>query len=166
VAWTEFDPRALVRALAGRGVEFVVIGGFAAVIYGSPRLTQDLDITYATDPANLGALGQALVDLEAGLRDADGAAEFTPDARALKQVSVLTLSTSAGPLDLLAEAPGGPAYDVLRREAWRADIGGVAVLVASIDDLLAMKRALGRAKDLADIEELEAIKRLSARRGE
>ena len=149
------------RALTGRGVDFVLIGGFAAVIHGSPRLTQDLDITYAHDDANLAALGEALRDLDARLRDVAGDVPFVPDERTLRRVELLTLDTSAGPLDLLARPPGAPPYETLRRRARRVDVGGLAILVASIDDLLAMKRAAGRAKDLADVEELEAIGRLS-----
>ena len=149
-------------ALTSRGVDFVLIGGFAAVIHGSPRLTQDLDVTYAEDEANLRALGDALQDLEARLRGVDDDVPFIPDERALRRVQILTLDTSAGPLDLILHAPGAPAYDALRRRARRVDVGGLAVLVASVEDLLAMKRAAGRAKDLADVEELEAIARLSA----
>jgi hypothetical protein len=150
------------RALTSRGVDFVLIGGFAAVIHGSPRLTQDLDITYADDEANLGALGAALQDLGARLRDVQEEVPFVPDAQALRRVELLTLDTSAGPLDLVLRPPGAPSYAALRGRAQRVDVGGLAVLVASIDDLLAMKRAGERAKDLADVEELEAIARLSA----
>jgi hypothetical protein len=150
------------RALTGRGVDFVLVGGFAAVIHGSPRLTQDLDITYADDEANLRALGEALRDLEARLRDVDEDVPFRPDERSLGRVELLTLDTSAGPLDLVLHPPGAPPYAALRQRAKRVDVGGLAVLVASIDDLVAMKRAGGRAKDLADVEELEAIERLSS----
>ena len=161
-AWPEFDPRALMGALTSRGVDFVLIGGFAAVIHGSPRLTQDLDITYADDGANLRALGDALQDLDARLRGVEEDVPFVPDERALRPIELLTLDTAAGPLDLILHPPGGPTYSALRRRAQRVDVGGLAVLVASIADLLAMKRAAGRAKDLADVEELEAIERLSA----
>jgi hypothetical protein len=76
-------------------------------------------------------------------------------------VALLTLDTSAGPLDLIPHPPAAPPYETLRRRARRVDVGGLAVLVASIDDLLEMKRAAGRAKDLADVEELEALRQLT-----
>ncbi|HEX8857138.1 MAG TPA: nucleotidyl transferase AbiEii/AbiGii toxin family protein [Thermoleophilaceae bacterium] len=158
----EFDPRALLEALTRRGVDFVVVGGFAAVVHGSPRLTQDLDITYATDRVNLAALAEVLLELGARLRQVDEDLPFEPDERALARTEMLTLTTSAGALDLLAKPAGAPAYARLRERAERVDLGGMAVLVASIEDLVAMKRAAGRAKDLADIEELEAIRRLRA----
>ena len=81
----------------------------------------------------------------------------------LRQVELLTLVTSLGELDVLARPPGAPAYEDLRRNADRYDLGGFNVSVASIDDLIAMKQSAGRAKDLLDVEELEAIKRLRHR---
>jgi hypothetical protein len=158
-AWPDFDPRELLQRLTARGVDFVLVGGFAAVAHGSPRLTQDLDLTYATARANLEALGETLVGLDARLRGVKDEVPFTPDVRTLRRTELLTLDTSAGPLDLVAKPPGAPSYSTLRRRAERLDLGGFLVHVASIEDLLAMKRASGRPKDLGDIEELEAIRR-------
>jgi len=80
---------------------------------------------------------------------------FIPDGRTLRRAMLLTLRTSEGDLDLLAEPDGSPGYPAMRRRAITMDIDGVAVLVASIEDLIAMKRAAGRPKDLVDIESLE-----------
>lgn len=157
---SELDTPKLLSALVTRGVDFVVIGGMAAVAHGSPRMTQDLDVTFAVDPANLEVLGAALIALGARLRGVTEDVPFVPDARTLRAVDVLTLETTAGALDVLARPVGAPPYEVLRGGADRYDIGGFAVLVASISHLIAMKRAAGRPKDLADIAELEAIVRL------
>lgn len=89
--------------------------------------------------------------------------EFVPDARTLRSVDVLTLDTDGGALDVLARPAGAPPYAELRRAAERVELGGFAVLVASIPHLIAMKRAAGRLKDLADIAELEAVARLRDR---
>jgi predicted nucleotidyltransferase len=156
---TEFDPEEILRRLTARGVDFVVIGGVAALLLGSARVTRDLDICFATDTANLEALGAVLVELRARLKGVEEDVPFVPDARTLAQVELLTLDTTAGELDVLARPQGAPKYEQLRRRAERFDIGGVLVRVASIDDLIAMKRAAGRQKDLADIEELETISR-------
>jgi hypothetical protein len=150
----------ILRRLVERGVDFVVIGGIAGVLHGSARNTFDLDICFATDDANLAALGDVLTDLGARLKGVDEDVPFVPDARTLQGVELLTLVTLLGELDLLSRPPGAPAYRALRRNADRYDLGGFNVLVASIDDLIAMKQAAGRAKDLLDVEELEAIKRL------
>jgi hypothetical protein len=154
----------ILRRLVERGVDFVVIGGIAGVLHGSARNTFDLDICFATDEANVAALGEVLVALGARLKGVDDVVPFVPNARTLRQVELLTLVTTFGELDVLARPPGAPAYSDLRRNADRYDLGGFNVSVASIDDLIAMKQAAGRAKDLLDIEELEAIKRLRRRR--
>lgn len=153
-----FDPPRLLRELTMRGVDFVVIGGLAAALLGSPRLTQDLDITYATDEGNLDALGAALIALEARLYGIHEDVPFVPDGRTLKNTELLTLQTSAGKLDLLAHPPGAPPYAELRGDAQRLDVGGFFVLVVSIDHLAAMKRTADRPKDRADLAELAAIK--------
>jgi predicted nucleotidyltransferase len=154
----------ILRRLVERGVEFVVIGGIAGVLHGSARNTFDLDICFATDDANLTALGDVLIALGARLKGVDEDVPFVPDAHTLPQVELLTLVTSLGELDVFSRPPGAPAYRDLRRNADRYDLGGFNVSVASIDDLITMKQAAGRAKDLLDIEELEAIKRLRHRR--
>ena len=149
--------------LTAHGIDFVVIGGVAVVLLGSPRVTQDLDICFATDRENLEALGHALVELEARLRSIDEEIPFVPDARTLAGVELLTLSTSAGSLDVHVRPKGAPAYTTLRRRARRLNLEGFAVLVASIEDMMAMKLEAGRTRDLADLEELEAIRRLRKR---
>ena len=157
----ELHAEEILRRLTARGVDFVVIGGVAAVLWGSARLTYDLDICYATDNGNLDALGSVLIELGATLKGVDDDVPFIPDARTLRHVELLTLNTMAGELDLLAHPAGGPTYDALRRRAARVDIGEFHVLIASLDDLILMKQAAGRKKDLADVEELDAIRRLS-----
>jgi Nucleotidyltransferase of unknown function (DUF6036) len=141
----------------------VVVGGIAMVFHGSARVTQDLDICFASDQANLDVLGRALAELGARLRGVPDAVSFVPDGRTLRQLSILTLDTTHGPIDLLRDPPGAPAYEDLRRRAERVDIDGVRVLFASLGDLETMKRAAGRAKDRLDLEELEVIRRLRAR---
>jgi len=143
----------ILRRLTARGVDFVVIGGIAAVLHGSAQNTFDLDICFATDQGNLEALGPRLKGVEDKL-------PFTPDGRMLRGIEVLTMVTELGELDVLARPVGSPGYDALRRDADRFDLGGFSVLVASIEDLIAMKLAAGRKKDLAAVEELEAIQQL------
>ncbi|MBA3301059.1 MAG: hypothetical protein H0T15_04250 [Thermoleophilaceae bacterium] len=149
-----FAPGALLESLVRGGVDFVVIGGVAVYMHGYERATKDLDITYAKDPANLEALGAVLVELDAELKGAPAGLPFVPDARALRQVEILTLRTSRGDLDLLASPSGAPSYSTLKRRAVLQDAPGVAYRVCSFEDLMSMKRAAGRLRDLADIEEL------------
>lgn len=157
-SWPEFHPTKLLGMLAHAGVDFVVVGGVAIVVQASPRFTRDLDICYATDKTNLERLGQLLVSLEARLRDIDEDLPFVPDARTLRQAQILTLATREGDLDLLADPPGSPGYAALRRRADTIDLEGASVRVASLEDLISMKRAAGRPQDLIDVEALEVAR--------
>ena len=164
-SWTEFRPTELLRALVARGVDFVVVGGLAMIGHGSTRPTYDVDICYATDPVNLEALAAVMVELGAKLRGVHEEVPFVPDARTLRQTSILTLTTPEGEIDLLVGPAGAPTYSELRQRARRIDVDGVAVLIASLDDLESMKRAAGRPKDLLDLEEIAAIRRLRGQLG-
>ena len=158
--WPEFKPEALLRQLVAADVDFIVIGGIAAVLLGSATITRDLDITYASDQENLDRLGEVLVSLAARLRGVTEDVPFVPDGRTLRHTRILTLDTPDGWLDLLAQPDGSPAYAQLRERSWVADVGGIRVRVASLEDLIAMKKAAGRPKDLVAVEELEAIQRI------
>lgn len=161
--WPEFRPTRLLERLVRRGVDFVVIGGYAAIAHGAARLTRDLDVCFATDDANLSVLGDVLIGAEARLRGVDDDIPFVPDAPTLRRVRVLTLDTVDGPLDVMVQPDGAPRYAQLRARAELLDVGGVLVRVASLEDMMNMKRASGRDKDLLDLEELEAIARLRRR---
>jgi len=158
-SWPEFRATRLIARLVGAGVDFVVIGGVAVVVQASPRFTNDLDICYARDPENLARLGAALTALDAKLRGIDEDLPFVPDARTLRRTQILTLLTSEGPLDLLVDPAGSPGYAALRRRADRIDLDGSSVAIASLEDLIGMKRAAGRPQDLIDVESLEVARR-------
>jgi hypothetical protein len=161
--WPDLDVEGMLRRLTEAGVDFVVIGGIAMLLHGSSRLTRDLDIVFAADEGNLEALCRVLVGLEARLREITEDVPFVPDSGTLRNVQLLTLDTAAGWLDVHREVDGAPRYDVLRRHAERMDLGDFSVLVASPDDMIAMKLAAGRPVDLIDVDELQAIKRLRRR---
>lgn len=162
---TEFRVDNLLATLNAHGVDYVVVGGIAATLLGSSHDTFDLDICPATDPGNLKSLGRALEELDARLRGVEEAVPFVPDDRTLAHVEVLTLETSAGNLDILVRPDASPPYESLRRRAERKDLGNFSVLVASIDDLIAMKEAADRPKDRIVVEELEAVRQLRRRLG-
>lgn len=156
-------PELRLRALLGRlteaGVDFVVVGGVAVIVQASPRFTKDLDICYALEQANLDRLGAVLTELRARLRGVEEDLPFVPDGQTLRHTQMLTLTTSEGNIDLLAGPDGSPGYATLRRNASRVDLDGITVLVASIDDMIAMKRAASRPQDIADLESLEIARR-------
>ena len=153
-----FDPVRIFRALDAAGVRYVVIGAFAGRILGSPTVTRDLDICYARDRANLEALAGVLQGLSAHLRGVTEASPFRLDARALAAGDAFTFTTAAGDLDVMATPAGTAGYDDLAPTATTIDIDGVRVQVTSIDDLMRMKRAAGRPKDLIELEVLGALR--------
>lgn len=153
-----FDPLRLLRALNEAGVRYVVIGAFAGRLLGSPTLTRDLDICYARDRANLDALAGVLRAFHARLRGVDENVPFKLDARALAAGDSFTFVTDAGDLDVLATPQGTLGYEDLARTATETDLDGLSVLVTSIDDLIRMKRAAGRPKDLIEVEVLAVLR--------
>ena len=154
-----FDPLRLFRELDEAKVRYVVVGAFAGRLLGSPTVTRDLDICHATDVDNLRALARVLRRLHARLRGVgDGDARFQLDERGLASAQSLTFRTDAGDFDLLAAPDGTTGYDDLVRTADSLNVGGLKVLVASIDDLIRMKRAAGRPKDLIELEVLGALR--------
>jgi hypothetical protein len=158
-----FDPLRLLRTLDRHGVRFVVIDGIAGRLWGSPTVTNDLDICYARDGANLEALAAALRALKVKLRGADRDLPFDTSARMLELGDHFTFITPYGNLDILGTPKGTTGYDSLARTAAQLDVGGVNVLVAAIEELILMKRAAGRPKDLVEVEILTAVKEESER---
>lgn len=153
-----YEPDEAILALAKHGVHFVLIGGVAANALGSPTATFDVDICYARDFENLERLASCLLSLHASLRGAPKDVPFILDAKTLKMGDAFTFDTDVGPLDCLGTPAGTQGFEELQVSASTTEIAGEVVLVASIDDLLRMKRAAGRKKDLSTIEYLGALR--------
>lgn len=154
----EFQPESVIRLLGGHGVRYVLIGGLAAITHGAPLITQDIDACYARDDANLRRVAAALADVHAELRGVDPGLPLKLDRKMLRAGDSFTFSTDIGWLDLLGTPPGTEGYEDLARTAEAFDLFGYRVLVASVDDLIRMKRAAGRTKDLLALEELGALR--------
>ena len=147
----------LLAALVEGGVEFVVIGGFAATAHGSAHVTVVLDIVYARSPHNLACLAAALAPLRPYLRGAPPGLPFQLDAETLRRGLNFTLTTDAGDLDMLGEATGGGTYEALLLGSEVRRVFGLDVRFIDLETLIRLKRAAGRPKDLERIAELEAI---------
>lgn len=159
-----FDPVAALEILVAHKVDFVVIGGIAARLWGSPSVTRDLDICYARTPANFERLAVALQKMHAKLRGVNEEVPFLLDARALAAGDSFTFKSDAGDLDCLGTPTGTGGYDDLKSNAERMDVDGLKVWVTSLADLIEMKRAAGRDKDRIEVEVLGAVRDERARR--
>ncbi|HEX4123101.1 MAG TPA: hypothetical protein VHY37_00120 [Tepidisphaeraceae bacterium] len=140
-------------------VSFILIGGQAEYLFGSPRVTYDVDVCYQRTPENLDRLAAALRQLDVSLRDAPPGLAFTIDARSLAFGSNFTLSTRFGSLDLIGYVEPIGTFDDLARSTTTLALGEQEVMVISLDDLIAIKRHIGRPKDKDSLHQLLAIKR-------
>lgn len=154
----EFQPEAVIRLLGSHDVRYVVIGGLAAVTHGAPTLTQDIDLCYARDPDNLERVAAALREVHAYLRGADPGLPFRLDVRTLAMGDAFTFTTDLGWIDIMAIPSGTDGFDDLARTADTFQLFGHRVLIAAVDDLIRVKRAAGRPKDLLAVEELGALR--------
>ena len=153
---TEFTR--LLETLVGNDVRFIVVGGVAATVHGSARLTQDLDVVYARDETNLSRLVDALSPLQPYLRGAPEGLPFAFDVDTLAAGLNFTLTTTLGDLDLLGEIAAGGGYEKLVGDAIVVQLDEVDFLCLALQRLIDVKRAAGRPKDLEAIAELEIIR--------
>jgi transcriptional regulator with XRE-family HTH domain len=156
-----FDPAGLLEVLVRHDVRFVLIGGLAAVLHGSPYLTEDVDISPAPEPGNAQRLATALVELEArpagSTRQGTDGEHLSPDR--LQSVTAVRLATKLGRLDLMWEPAGTGGFEDLRAHARATDVGGLSVLVASLPDVIRSKEAAGRSDDRATVPTLRRLTR-------
>ena len=137
-------------------VEFVVVGGLAVGAWGVVRGTKDVDIVVAPEPENLRRVAEVAVAANGRVHQGEALLGSPISiAAALTGGEQVAIETDLGRLDIVQGLDGVPSYEELRSGAIEAEILGVAVAVCSKDDLKAMKRAAGRTRDLADLEDLE-----------
>jgi hypothetical protein len=151
------DFPALLRVLADAGVEFIVVGGAAAVAHGSARLTLDLDLVYRRTPDNITRLAAALAPHGPYLRGAPPGLPFRWDAATIQRGLNFTLTTALGDVDPLGEIVGGGGYEALRPHSDEIEVYGLRCRCLGLTKLIEVKRAAGRPEDLEAIAELEAL---------
>jgi hypothetical protein len=148
----------LLNALGTHEVKFVIIGGVAATVHGSARLTS-LDVVYERSLENLRRLADAFSPLEPYLRGAPPGLPFKFDQDTLRRGLNFTLTTTAGPVDVLGEVTGvGNYYDVFKVSE-DVPLFGSTYRCINLDYLILSKRVAGRTKDLEAVAELEMIRR-------
>ena len=150
----------LLKRLTEHQVEFVLIGGYAAMTYGSPVVTQDVDVCAPLTLANLTRIVNALRDINPRFRFRPDPLPLYQDPGRLVGFRNLNLVTEWGVLDILGELPGVGSFDDLNGRYNTIDFGGFTCKVLDLDGLIASKKFAGREKDVANIRHLEAIQRL------
>lgn len=148
----------ILRTLNEHSVDYVVVGGTAATVHGSARVTYDLDILYRRTPENIHRLVSAMAPLNPYLRGAPPGLPFRFDVETIRAGCNFTFVTDAGPLDCLGDMTGVRDFDAVVAGALESEAHGVRCRILSLDDLISAKRAAGRPKDFETIAELEIIR--------
>ncbi len=152
------DFGALVEALVNAKVEFAIVGGLAATVHGSARLTQDIDVAYARSDTNLERLADSLAPLAPYPRGAPAGLPFEWSVATLRSGLNFTLTTTAGDIDLLGEITGGGAYDDLLPHTLEIELFGHRCLCLDLEWLIRTKRAAGRPRDFETVAELLVLR--------
>jgi predicted nucleotidyltransferase len=152
------DLQRLLLRLADAGVDFVLVGGYAAMLHGSSMLTRDLDVCLALTPTAIERLRLAFTDTHPWHRMTSPRLSFLDEPRDGVALNNLYLSTDLGTLDLLGSITGVGDYTRVARDAVEVELFGRRLRAISLDDLIRAKEALGRDKDLIAAKELRAIR--------
>lgn len=156
----------LIELLSTNKVEFVIVGGLAAVVHGASYITNDLDICYRRDDENLKRLVTALKGAKPRLRGPNQEEiPFLFDEKTLKNGFNFTLVTDLGDIDLLGELTPVGTYEQLLKNSMKATLYDHPCYVISLEDLIQTKKQAGRNKDLLLLPELEALQEIKEKRG-
>jgi hypothetical protein len=150
----------LLRLLVSANVDFIIVGGVAARAHGSSRLTEDLDVVYNRSAENIERVYSALSPYHPYLRGAPPGLPFDWSPQTIKNGLNFTLIVDHGAIDLLGEITeitGGGSYDQLQAHSEFISLFGLTCRCLTLDQLIKVKRAAGRPRDLEAIAELTAI---------
>ncbi len=151
------DLNNLLLRLIEAEVDFVIVGGFGAVLHGSTLVTRDLDVCAILSDANVEKLRAAFRDLRPIHRFTPQRLSFLDNPDPGSEVKNLYLQTDLGALDVLGSILGVGDFARVATNAVEVELFDHRVRVMSIDDLIQAKEALGREKDLLAVKELRAI---------
>jgi predicted nucleotidyltransferase len=148
----------LLQRLCDAGVDFVIVGGFAATLHGSSLVTRDLDVCAILSSENVEKLRAALRDLQPTHRLTPQKLSFLDNPDPGVKVRNLYLRTDFGPVDILSSILGVGDFDRVRVASIEVELFGRSCRVISLDDLIQAKEALGRDKDILAVKELRAVR--------
>ena len=151
----------LLKKILAAKIEFVVIGGFAGVVHGASQVTQDLDICLLVDETNIEQLRRCFSDINPRHRMNVKKPSFLDVPQDVKGLKNIYLETDLGVIDIISDVPNIGDFKRVKEGAISVSLFGHKCLVISLDDLIEVKKNLGRAKDKALYQELLEIKRSS-----
>lgn len=153
----ETDFAKALHILQGGSVDFIIVGGVAAILHGLAYTTYDLDVVYSRERENIRRLVQALAPCRPYLRGAPPGLPFRFDEATVRNGLNFTLTTVVADLDLLGEVTGAGGYRDLLPHSQVVQAFGVSCRRASLERLIQMKRAAGRPKDFEVLAQLQAL---------
>ena len=141
-------------------VDFVIIGGVAAIMHGATTFTQDIDVCASFDNENITRIVAAMADLDPRYRMTPQKLKMPHDASRLFGYKNLYLQTTLGEIDLLSEVDGVGPFNVVKQHATFFEVDQARIAVMSLDDIIQSKGKLGRPKDRHVIAELRIVQQL------
>ena len=154
--WISQESSAILAGLQQAGVEFIVVGGGAAVLLNVPILTEDVDIVHRRTPENVGRLLKWLLEHGAYHRYDLANRRLPPKEDALLGHGHLNLQTDLGKIDVLCELSEGEGYEEIAADSVLVESGGGLLRVLDLPRLIAVKARAGRPKDRAALPVLVA----------
>jgi hypothetical protein len=149
----------LLKRLTDNQVDYVLVGGYAAIAHGSSLITKDVDVCAPLGEPNLSRILSALREINPRLRMRPDRMRLPEDPTSLRGLKNLYLLTDLGQIDFLGDLPGVGTFEDAVRNSTLTDLGLVKCLVLNLDNIIAAKMLAGRPKDLRGIAELEAARK-------
>jgi predicted nucleotidyltransferase len=147
----------LLQRLCDAEIDFVIVGGFAAMLHGSSLVTRDLDVCALLTGENVAKLREVLRDLKPTHRLSSPRLSFLDLVERDDKLKNLYLETELGPVDILSSIMGVGDFERVRAQSLEIELGGRRCRVISVEDLILAKESLGRDKDLLAAKELRAV---------
>jgi hypothetical protein len=154
----------ILRVLWQHDVDFIVVGGIAAILQGSPLTTEDVDVVYLTSDENRARLLTALDELEARYLDPAGR-HIEPDADRLAAMRIHLLTTRYGRLDVLRTVGAGLGYDDLVGSTIELEVAEFRIRVLDLAMIIESKEQANRPKDRSQLPFLRQLLAESRRPG-
>jgi hypothetical protein len=151
------DLAQIIPPLVRARIDFILIGGMAAILHGSARVTFDVDLIYSRTDENIERLAAAVTPYSPYLRDAPRDLPFAWDAKTIRNGLNFTLTTSLGDVDLFGEVAAGQTYSDLLPHSFEIEAFGVRFKCIDLPTLIRIKEAAGRPKDREALAELRVL---------